>query len=300
MTIRVTDSGMANIRAAWISEGRTHIADSERALSSGRRINQPSDNPTAAARLLRHEVRLQRIDQYQRNGDNARIWIGSADQALQSAANSLARAKTVAIQGGNDIMGPVESGALASDIRSIVDELLTISNSKVSGRAIFAGTADTAQAYDPGGLYLGDNGAVERTIDSNEVVTVGSVGPDVFGVSAPGDPMNGTVFEALEALAVAVETGDLTEVRAGMNSIDAAVARVGSAQGRVGAVSQQLDAAGFRHGGERLDVQANVSKIRDTDMAEAIIRLRSAEGSYEATLAATARGLSRSLIDFLR
>ncbi|MCP3993190.1 MAG: flagellar hook-associated protein 3 [Actinomycetia bacterium] len=300
MTVRVTDSGMANIRRTWIAEGRTRIAEVERALSSGLQMNQPSDNPTATASLLRHEVRLQRIDQYQRNGDNARIWIGTADQALQSAANNLGRAKTLAVQAGNGIMGSVERSALASDIRSIADGLLTIGNTKVSGRAIFAGTEDTPQAYDTNGLYLGDNGAVERTIDSNEVVAVGATGPEVFGTSDPGDPMNGSVFEALQALADAVDIGDLVEVRVGIEAVDVAMARVGSAQGRVGAVSQQLDAAGHRHGGETLAVQANVSQIRDTDMAEAIIRLRSAEGSYEATLAATARGLSRSLIDFLR
>jgi flagellar hook-associated protein 3 FlgL len=300
MPMRITDSGMANTREAWIAQGHARLVEQERALSSGRRINQPSDDPTAATRLLRHEVRLQRIEQFDRNVNNARLWIGAADQALQSAANGLGRAKTLAVQAGNDTLGAVENLALATDIRSIADSLLTISNTKVSGRSIFAGTADTPQAFDPSGAYLGDYGAVERTIDTNEVVTVGAAGPDVFGASNPIDPMNGSVFEALQALADAVEIGDITQVRAGIEAVDVATARVGSAQGQVGAISQQLDAAEFRHGGEQLAVEANVSKVRDTDMAEAIIRLRSAEGSYEATLAATARGLSRSLLDFLR
>ena len=77
-------------------------------------------------------------------------------------------------------------------------------------------------------------------------------------------------------------------------------ARVGSAQGRIGAVSRQLEAADFRQTGEQLAVETDVSKIRDTDLTEAIIRLRSAEASYQATLAATARGISVSLLDFLR
>ncbi len=75
---------------------------------------------------------------------------------------------------------------------------------------------------------------------------------------------------------------------------------MGTAQGRVGAISQQLDAAELRHSGERLSVESTVSKLRDTDVAEAIIRLRSAEAGYEATLSATARGVSVSLLDFLR
>lgn len=300
MGLRITDLGTANARRTWIADGRSRLAETERAVATGRRLNRASDDPAASTRLLRHDMRLQRITQYQRNSDNARLWAGAADQTLQSAANNLGRAKTLAVQAGNDTLGPIENGALASDIRAIADELLTIANTKASGRAIFAGTADTSDAYDVNGVYLGDNGVVQRTIDSNETVDVGSTGPVVFGASNPGDPMNGSVFEALNALADAVEADDNALVRLGIEAVDVATARIGSAQGRIGAISQQLDAADFRHGGEKLAVESSVSEIRDTDIAEAIIRLRSAEASYEATLSATARGLSRSLLDFLR
>lgn len=300
MGLRITNLGTANARRTWIADSRSKLAESERAIATGRRLNRASDDPAASTRLLRHDMRLQRITQYQRNSDNARLWTGAADQTLQSAANNLGRAKTLAVQAGNDTLGPIENGALASDIRAIADELLTIANTKASGRAIFAGTADTSDAYDVNGVYLGDNGVVQRTIDTNETVDVGSTGPAVFGTSNPGDPMNGSVFEALNALADAVEADDNALVRLGIEAVDVATARIGSAQGRIGAVSQQLDAADFRHGGERLAVEGSVSEIRDTDIADAIIRLRSAEASYEATLSATARGLSRSLLDFLR
>lgn len=300
MALRITDLGLANARAGWISAGRSKAASSERAIASGRQINQPSDDPSSASRLMRHDTRLQRVNQYQRNTDNARLWVGSADQALQSAANNLGRAKTLAVQAGNDTLGPVENAALATDIRAIADGLLAIANTKASGRPIFAGTADTPEAYDATGAYLGDAGTIVRSVDTNETVEVGHTGPVVFGVSNPGDPMNGTVFEALWALADAVEIGDNAVVRAGIEAVDLATDRVGEAQGRVGATSQQIDAAEFRHGGEKLAVEGYVSQIRDTDVAEAIIRLRSAEASYEATLSATARGLSSSLLDFLR
>lgn len=300
MALRITDQGLANSRMSWISQGRSAVAEHERSISSGRRIDQPSDDPAATAQLMRHDIRLQRITQYQRNNNNAKLWIGAADSALQSAANNLGRAKTLAVQAGNDTLGPVENAALAADIRAIADELRSAANTKVSGRAIFAGTAGTTDAYDATNAYLGDAGVVELTIDTGESVVVGSSGPDVFGVDNPGDPMNGTVFEVLHALADAVVAADNTQVRVGIEAVDAATTRIGSAQGRVGAISQQLDATDTRQSGERLAVETTVSRIRDTDVAEAIIRLRSAEAGYEATLSATARGISSSLLDFLR
>ena len=249
---------------------------------------------------MRHDIRLQRITQYQRNSNMARLWVGGADGALQSAANNLGRAKTLAVQAGNDTLGPVERSALAADIRAIVDELRTVANTKVQGRAIFAGTAGSADAYDPANAYLGDAGPVQLTIDAGETVDIAIPGPDVFGISNPGDPMNGSAFEMLNALADAVEAGDNAQIRVGIEAVDAATTRVGQGQGRVGAVSQQLDAAEVRHGAERLAVETTVTNLRDTDIAEAIIRLRSAEAGYEATLSATARGVSVSLLDFIR
>jgi flagellar hook-associated protein 3 FlgL len=300
MGLRITDQGLANSRLGWISDNRARGAEAERALSTGRRIDHASDDPAGATQVMRHQIRLSRIEQYGRNNNVARLWTNGADGALQSAANGLSRAKALAVQAGNDTLGPVERHALASDIRAISEELRTIANTKVSGRPIFAGTASVADAYDLTGTYVGDSSNVELTIDIDETVVIGLPGPEVFGDTNPADPLNGTAFEALNALADAVEIGDNADIRAGMEAVDVTTARVGSAQGRVGAISRQLDAAEFRQGGERLAVETDVSRIRDTDTAEAIIRLRSAEASYEATLAATARGLSRSLLDFLR
>jgi flagellar hook-associated protein 3 FlgL len=248
---------------------------------------------------MRSKARLRRIDQYTRNGANARLWIGGADAALQSAANGLGRAKTLAVQAGNDALGNEERVALAADIRSISDHLRTTANSKVAGRSIFSGTASVVDAYAADGSYQGDDSVVELDIDSNETVEIGLPGPEVFGTTNVA-PYSGTVFQTLEELASAVEAGISADVRDGIEAIDVAIARVGQAQGRIGAVTQQLDAAEIRQSGETELVRANLSAVQDTDMAEAIIRLRSAEAGYQATMAAASRGLSLSLLDFLR
>lgn len=300
MGMRITDQGLANSRLAWINDSRTRTAEAETMISSGKRLQQPSDDPAAAAQLLRYDNRLQRISQYQRNGARARLWVDGADAALQATSNNLARAKTIAVQAGNDTLGAAENGALAADIRAIADEIRSAANSKISGRAVFAGTSDSTDAYDQGNNYLGDYGTVELSIDTNESVVVGTHGPDAFGETNPINPYAGSVFEALEELAVSIEAEDNVRVREGIEAMDVAIDRAGSVLGRVGALSQQLDAAEFRHSGEKISVEGSVSKLRDTDLAEAMIRLRSAEAGYEATLSATARGLSTSLLDFLR
>lgn len=302
MSVRITDLGMMESRMAWMRQGQSRVAAAEQEIATGRRINKPSDNPSESARLMRHDLRLQRVSQFSRNNDNAKLWVGTADQALQTGANYLERARTLAVQAGNDTtLGAQESRAIAADVRSIAQGMMAMANTKISGRAIFAGTADSEGAYDATTLaYVGDSGQVTRALDTDETVVVGYHGPDIFGTENPADPMNGNVFEMLGALADAIEAGDNTQIRAGIEAVDTAMARVGTVQGRVGAASQQLDAAETRQNAEKLNTEEHISKIRDVDIADAVIRLRSAEVSYEATMSATSRALSRSLLDFLR
>lgn len=302
MSVRITDLGMMESRMAWMRQGQSRVAAAEQEIATGRRINKPSDNPSESARLMRHDLRLQRVSQFARNNDNAKLWVGTADQALQTGATYLERARTLAVQAGNDTtLGAQESRAIAADVRSIAQGMMAMANTKISGRAIFAGTADSEGAYDATTLaYVGDAGQVTRALDTDETVVVGYHGPDIFGNANPGDPMNGNVFEMLGALADAIENGDNTQIRAGIEAVDAAMARVGGVQGRVGAASQQLDAAETRQNAEKLNTEEHISKIRDVDIADAVIRLRSAEVSYEATMSATSRALSRSLLDFIR
>ena len=299
MGLRITDLGLSSSRMNWIGQSESKVATAEQQVATGRRINKASDSPSESTRLLRYDQRLQRIAQFSRYADNAKLWVSTADQALQTGSTELQRARTLVVQAGNDTLGPQERQAIAADIRAVRDGLLATANTKISGRAIFAGTAGSDSAYDGTGAYVGDTGDVIRTLDTNETVAVGYHGPAIFGAANTGDPMNGNVFEMLGAVADAIENGDVAAMRSGITAIDSASTRIGTVQGRVGAATQQLDAASERQQTEQLSTQDNVSKIRDVDISEAVIQLRSAELSYDATLSATARTLSRSLLDFL-
>ena len=79
-----------------------------------------------------------------------------------------------------------------------------------------------------------------------------------------------------------------------------ATERVLTELGRVGSTANRVDEIGRLTQNEEVRFTGRLSKQSDTDIAEAVVRLRSVEVSYEATLAATARALNRSLLDFLR
>ena len=297
---RVTTLGNTNAAIDWIDRASRSAADSREKVATGVRFEVASDAPADAATLLRNQRSLDRLVQLSRNHANARLWLETGDTVLRDAVSTLTRGRTLAVQGANSITTPEGRAAIAGDLRAVADELQSLANETISGRPIFAGTAATSMAYDAAGNYLGDAGQVVRNVTATDSFVVASTGPQVFGTPDGTDPLNGTVFQLVHATADAVEAGDVAGARAGIEAIDVAMGRVQSELGRIGNLSSRLETVAARNESSQISTQAQISELRDVDLAEAIVRLRATEASYEATLSAAGRTLGRSLLDFLR
>ncbi len=296
---RITNQGSTVSFQRLNAAAGANVERFNRQISSGRKFEHPSESPADTSLLLGGQRRLARIEQFTRNTSSANQWLAMTDQSMQTANEAITRARTLTVQGLNSGTGQLGADAAAAEIRQIREQLLSVANTTVSGRAIFGGTAG-GPAYDASGAYLGDAGAVTRTIDTNEVVTINATGPEVFGASNPTDPINGSIFEKLGAIADALEAGDTTVAGQGLDGIDGSLNQLRSALGKVGAVANRVDMAQIRLGDEDLATRARISQTRDADMAEAIMGLRSAELGYEALMSTTARTMSRSLLDFMQ
>lgn len=297
---RITTLGNTNAMRDVIAASQERLSESQEEIATGVRFTRSSQSPADAASFMRNQRTLDRLSQLERNSSNARLWLDTTDTALQDAVDTMTRARTLGVQGANDVNSPEARAAIAANLRSVADEMITLSNTVVNGRPIFAGTADTAVAYDATGNYLGDTGQVVRAVTPNDSFSVAASGPAVFGVPNGADPYNGTAFQAINELADAVEAGDPARIRAGIEAMDASMSRVQAETGRIGGLAARLDEIDARNQASQISTSEQISDVRDVDMAEAILRLKSAETSYEATLAAASRSLSRSLLDFLR
>ena len=297
---RITTLGNFTAMRDTIAASQERLFTAQDQIATGVRFDRSSEAPSDAAAYLRNQRSLDRLSQLSRNSSNARLWLDTTDTALSDAVDSTTRARTLGVQGANDVNSPEARSAIAANLRSIADEMITLSNTVVNGRPIFAGTADTAMAYDAAGNYLGDTGQVVRAVTPNDAFVVAANGPGVFGVPNGADPYNGTAFQAINELADAVEAGDVARIRTGIEAMDATTSRIQAETGRVGGLAARLDEIDARNQDSRISTQSQISDVRDVDMAEAILRLKSAETSYEATLSAAGRSLSRSLLDFLR
>ncbi len=300
MSGRITELGSVNRYIDWGSSARSRLADTERQIATGERYERPSAAPTEAGSIMDSRNRLTRLKQFLRNQDSAGQWLAASDSALQSTATAMARARTLALQALSDTTSQDGRNAIAAELRSVASQVLSISNTQVDGRPIFGGTTSGGAAYDAAGNYVGDNGVVRRRLNDDNTIDVGVPGTNAFGDHNAVDPYLGTPFQVLNQLATDLEAGDIVGARNSLDGIDVATDRVLTELGRVGATANRVEQLGVLTQNEEVRYTGRLSNQSDTDIAEAVVRLRSVEVSYQATLSATARALNRSLLDFLR
>ena len=295
---RITQQSQLSTMRSDLTEVSSRLSTIQRQVASGRTIERASDSPSAALESLRYRRSLRSYGQYDRNLADARNWLGSADSGLEAIDSRLSRVQELTIQADNGSLSPAARTAISTELRAVADELIGIMNSDYLGRPLFAGTAGGSQAYDDAGTYLGDAGAVERTVSSGSSFQVNVTGPEAFGTSNPGDPMNGNIVEMVRAIADDVDAN--VTVQDGLDHISAAQDRLHTAQASLGARLGTIENLESRNLDTTTDLRASLSRAEDVDLTEAILELKSQEAAYTAALNVSGRLLSQSLLDFIR
>ncbi len=295
---RITQQSQLSAMRTDLSDVSSRLASIQRQVASGRTMERASDAPSAALESLRYRRSLRTYGQYERNLSDAKSWMGQADSGLEAVDNRLSRVQDLTIQADNGSLSPAARTAISTELRAIADELVGIMNTDYLGRPLFGGTAGGSQAYDTNGAYLGDAGVVERTVSSGSSFQVNVTGPEAFGTSDPGDPMNGNIVEMVRAIASDVDAN--VTVQDALGNINTAQTRLHTAQATLGARLGSIEKLESRNAETTTDLQASLSRAEDVDLTEAILDLKSQEAAYTAALNISGRLLSQSLLDFIR
>ena len=124
MTLRVPSS---SFQLRSLLDLRRNLADTQRVqqqLATGVRVQRPSDDPIAAARVLPLQSELRALDRISSNALTARDAIDLAAFSLQQASDLLIRGRELAIQGANDTVGGVERQTLGEEVEQLLQQLL--------------------------------------------------------------------------------------------------------------------------------------------------------------------------------
>ncbi len=118
VTERITQNMMNQTLLYDLQNVTTQLSTSEQELSSGYKLNQPSDDPYGTSQALKLRADLASNQQYQSNVNDANSWQTVADTALGDIGDSIERARDLVIQGANDTNDASDRAAIVTELTS--------------------------------------------------------------------------------------------------------------------------------------------------------------------------------------
>lgn len=296
MSYRITERSLSNNAMIGLQASLSKMAGFQERMTSGKQMSRPSDSPVGTVSAMQFRTEIRASEQYVRNSDDGLGWLGTADSTLAAMNTQLRRANEQVLSGmSSGIAGsPAAREAVAAELESIRESLIGMANTTYLGRPIFGGTTPGRQAFDQSGTYVGDDGKVTRTVGSATQIDVNVDGKAAFGT---GDA---NIFKILEDVATHLRAGSIDDLTDDLGKLQAASDTVIKQAAHVGARYNRVEQMRQAALDQQLELKSQLSEVEDIDLPQAIMDMQLQETAYKAALAATAKAIQPSLIDFLR
>lgn len=300
MPFRVTDAGANAKLTAQITAATQRISTAQEQISTGKRINRPSDDPASAEVVLRLRTSQTVVEQFNRNAGAAKDALLAADGVLEVYQQALDRARALLSQGASDTTSAAGKQTIAAEIDGIRERLLALANTRYDEGYLFGGTRQSAPPYNTTGVPAATPASPQLIqIDPDgSPVTTGIPAETVFSDA------NGTIFAALTAAATALRgTGnaaaDQTTVLTQLDRVTAFTDLAGVGRTIIGASLRRVEAAGSRLEQSSLSLEEAAQRLETADFAGAAVKLSESGRALDAILQTAAQIGRRSLIDLI-
>lgn len=294
--MRVTTGMIYSMTSVNITRQYEEMFSENEKITSGKRINRPSDDPIDVPKVLDYRTLLGTLDQYKKNVQQGTNLLRYTESALAQAGNVLTEAKTLAEQMATGSYSEAQRKALAVQAEQLFRQMLQIANTRISGRYIFSGFKTDTMPFTADDnfnvTYHGDDNRVRLAVQQNSTVDV-----NITGQAAFLDATN--VFAVLRDLRTALRENDQAAIGRVLPRIDDAMNQIVTVRAYVGTSLKELEAVSSVLDDIKLNAETLLSDTEDTDLADAVTKLAQRQMVYEASLKSTAMITQLSLVNFV-
>lgn len=284
---------------AQINQSQAALNMALEEVSTGKSVSQPSDNPAASAEMVQNGIESANVDQYTQNVSSLQTVVQSASSALSSVVSSLTSAVSLGTEGANGTTSQANLQSLATQVQSILSDVISDANTSVEGSYIFGGTATSAAPYSAdsssatGYSYNGNNNSNQVAIGDNLKIQVGLPGSQIFSNAS------NNVIGALSSLVSALQSGDTSTISTATSAVTSAIGFVGQQQAFYANAETQLNAQETTLQQDTVTLSSQATNLVGINEADAATTLSQAETQNSAVLAAAAKVLPNTLLNYL-
>jgi flagellar hook-associated protein 3 FlgL len=297
MYSRITDQLINNNLLQALNQTQQSQNNALTQLETGRTVNQPSDNPAAAALFSASQAQSSQVTQYLQNIVSVNGQLQTGDSALSSAVNLMNQAVTLATEGATGTLSNSDRQALAQQVAQIQQQMVGVANTTFQGTYIFAGTASgpayKLDATQPDGVsYQGNTGVNQVDIAPGASAAVNLPGSQIFQNGS------GSVFQSLQDLETALTTNNAAGAQAASTAINTALGQLNQQRVFYGATVNRLNSTTSFLQNEQMNITKQQNSLVAADMATSATLLTAAETARNAVLAAGAQISHNSLLNY--
>ena len=154
--MRITNN-MMTANTIWnLNQNLERLSKAQEQASSQSKIQLPSDDPVVAARAIKYRNYVAKVEQYQKNVDNASSWQEVTDSALSDLGDIIKRLKELTVQASSDILSDSDQESIKTEVSELKQQVVDVMNTSYAGRYVFAGYETDSPPYAIESTELGD------------------------------------------------------------------------------------------------------------------------------------------------
>lgn len=302
--MQIGSTALYDITAKRMSDLSAQAAAVNTQISTGSRIQQPSDDPLASARLASLKQVGADATQYGSNLTLSASLLQQSDDALGAVSTDLQRVKELALRASNDTLSDDDRQSIAAELDGIVDSMMTTANttdsrgiplfSGADGQVPFAKNADGSVAFQSSGT------PPSIPVSATSSVAATESGARVFGAIPNGQGGTTDMFAIVKGLADTLRAGGSSDdVAASMTQIDAASDQVTNVRASVDARASRVDLESKQSDAAATERESERSALADTDVDAAVVKLQQLSTTLSATQATFSKLSQLSLFNYL-
>ncbi len=280
-----------------------NIARSFEEISSGKKINRPSDDPFGAAKALGYYSELHDIDQYNRNINQAIAWMNITETAFKQMEDVVIKTQEIALSQASDTATAETRKAMAGQIRQLKGHFLQIANTKLGDRYIFAGFKTNEEPFQSDNYYHGDTNKIKVNISPymhlGFNITGEFLAPQYDPTSPPTLTPENNIFQLYDELADALENNNSNKIRKLLSYINEFYGKINKKHAELGNIMERFEKVQLELSNMQGDISKLLSDTEDADIAKTTSNLAMCQTMYQSTLAAMAKVIQNNLLNYL-
>jgi flagellar hook-associated protein 3 FlgL len=145
--MRITTKELQRNMLYVINDRYGDLADLQNQMSTGKRLQRPSDDPVDVANTLKLRTKSTELQQFKKNINDGLAFMGVAETAMESMNTLLQRVRELALQAASDTLSTKERAYINEESAQLFKQCIALVNTQYKGDYIFNGTQTKIPPY---------------------------------------------------------------------------------------------------------------------------------------------------------